>query len=40
MGMAGIVTPSRISHHLGISKEYGISVLPSVILTSRVSIRS
>src|SRR5580765_7756270 len=40
MGMAGIVTPSRISHHFGISNEYGISLLPSVILTSRVSRRS
>src|SRR2546425_5243432 len=40
MGMAGIDTPSRISHHLGISNEYGISALPSVILTSRVSSRS
>src|SRR5882672_516392 len=40
MGMAGIVTPSRISHHFGISNEYGISPLPSVILTSRVSSRS
>src|SRR6266550_3486548 len=40
MGMAGIVTPSRISHHLGISNEYGISALPSVIRTSRVSSRS
>src|SRR5437667_2262192 len=40
MGMAGIVTPSRISHHFGISNEYGISLLPSVILTSRVSSRS
>src|SRR5258705_1594606 len=39
-GIAGIVTPSRISHHLGISNEYGISALPSVILTSRVSSRS
>src|SRR5438128_9179771 len=39
-GIAGIVTPSRISHHFGISNEYGISVFPSVILTSRVSIRS
>ena len=25
-----MVMPSRISHHLGISKEYGISVLPWV----------
>src|SRR5439155_14524076 len=33
-GIAGIVTPSRISHHFGISNEYGISVFPSVILTS------
>src|SRR3989475_724227 len=40
MGMAGMVTPSRISHHLGISKAYGTSGLPSVILTSRVSMRS
>src|SRR6266508_2612934 len=40
MGMAGIVTPSRISHHFGISNEYGISVLPSAILTSRVCSRS
>ncbi len=40
MGIAGIVTPSRISHHFGISKEYGISGLPSVIVTSRVSSRS
>ena len=40
MGMAGIVTPSRISHHFGISNEYGISLLPSVIFTSRDSIRS
>src|SRR5262245_3223974 len=39
-GIAGIVTPSRISHHLGISNEYGISVFPSVILISRVSRRS
>src|SRR6266849_3431380 len=39
-GMAGIVTPSRISHHLGFSNEYGISAFPSVSLTSRVSIRS
>src|SRR5216110_202013 len=39
-GIAGIVTPSRISHHFGISKEYGISELPSVIFTSRVSSRS
>src|SRR5207302_4580267 len=39
-GMAGIVTPSRISHHLGISNEYGTSALPSVIFTSRVSMRS
>jgi hypothetical protein len=39
-GIAGIVTPSRISHHFGISNEYGISVLPSVILTSRNSRRS
>src|SRR5204863_4049412 len=39
-GIAGIVTPSRISHHFGISNEYGISVLPSVILTGRVSSRS
>src|SRR6266508_3755751 len=40
MGMAVIVTPSRISHHFGISNEYGISVLPSAILTSRVCSRS
>src|SRR5215510_4189511 len=40
MGMAGMVTPSRISHHLGISNEYGISALPSVIFTSHVSSRS
>ena len=40
MGIAGIVTPSRISHHFGISKEYGTSGLPSVIFTSRVSSRS
>src|SRR6267378_6799316 len=39
IGIAGIVTPSRISHHLGISNEYGISALPSVTLISRVSIR-
>src|SRR5207245_9678262 len=39
-GIAGIVTPSRISHHLGISNEYGISALPSVSLTSRDSSRS
>src|SRR2546430_1787919 len=39
-GIAGIVTPSRISHHLGISNEYGISGLPSVGFTSRVSNRS
>src|SRR5206468_890450 len=39
-GIAGMVTPSRISHHFGISNEYGISVLPSVILTSRDSSRS
>src|SRR5439155_20401537 len=39
-GMAGIVTPSRISHHLGISNEYGTSALPSVIFTSRVSRRA
>ena len=37
--MAGIVTPSRISHHFGISNENGISALPSVIFTSRISIR-
>src|SRR5207249_3175247 len=36
MGMAGIETPSRISHHFGISKEYGTSGFPSVILISRV----
>ena len=35
-----MVTPSRISHHLGISKENGISALPSVILTGWVSSRS
>src|SRR2546423_6080005 len=40
MGMAGIVTPSRISHHFGISNAYGISALPSVILTGRHSSRS
>src|SRR5713101_4123247 len=28
-GIAGMVTPSRISHHLGFSNEYGISTLPS-----------
>src|SRR6266850_2097208 len=39
-GMAGIVTPSRISHHLGFSNEYGTSVLPSVILMARLSSRS
>src|SRR5215470_3337895 len=39
-GIAGIVTSSRISHHLGISNEYGISELPSVSLTSRLSRRS
>src|SRR5438094_3469645 len=39
-GIAGIVTPSRISHHFGISNENGISSLPSVSFTSRVSIRS
>src|SRR3989442_15097212 len=39
-GIAGMVTPSRISHHLGISNEYGISALPSVSLTSRDSSRS
>src|SRR5881296_817079 len=39
-GIAGIVTPSRISHHLGISNEYGISELPSVISTPRLSSRS
>src|SRR5438046_3135940 len=39
-GIAGIVTPSRISHHLGISSEYGTSALPSVIFTSRVSRRA
>src|SRR6266849_2048687 len=39
-GIAGMVTPSRISHHLGISNEYGISTLPSVSLTSRDSSRS
>jgi len=38
-GIAGIVTPSRISHHFGISNEYGISALPSAIFTSRVSRR-
>src|SRR2546426_829084 len=38
-GIAGMVTPSRISHHLGISNEYGISTLPSVSLTSRDSSR-
>ena len=35
-----MVTPSRISHHLGISNAYGTSELPSVIFTSRVSMRS
>src|SRR6267143_2186349 len=39
-GIAGIVTPSRISHHLGISNEYGTSGLPSVSFTSRVSRRA
>src|ERR1700694_369923 len=39
-GMAGMVTPSRISHHLGFSKEKGVSELPSVILTGRDSSRS
>src|SRR4029434_10380473 len=39
-GMAGMVTPSRISHHLGISKENGVSVLPSLGFTARVSRRS
>src|SRR5712691_679268 len=39
-GMAGIVTPSRISHHLGFSNENGVSELPSVILTGRDSSRS
>src|SRR5262245_15072750 len=40
MGMAGIVTPSRISHHFGISNEYGTSGFPSVIFTDRVSSRA
>src|SRR5499433_3194236 len=40
MGIAGMDTPSRISHHFGISNAYGTSGLPSVILTSRVSMRS
>ena len=40
MGMAGMLTPSRISHHFGFSKENGVSVLPSVILTGRLSSRS
>src|ERR1051326_976455 len=39
-GIAGIVTPSRSSHHFGISKENGISSFPSVGFTSRVSMRS
>src|SRR5262250_1228406 len=39
-GMAGIVTPSRISHHLGISKAYGVSGLPSVVFMGRTSSRS
>src|SRR5829696_2320313 len=38
--MAGIVTPSRISHHFGISKENGISSLPSVTATGLLSRRS
>src|SRR5262247_1036875 len=29
-GIAGMVMPSRISHHFGISKENGTSSLPSV----------
>src|ERR1700730_3147510 len=40
MGMAGMVTPSRISHHFGFSKAKGVSELPSVILTGRVVRRS
>src|SRR2546426_8970915 len=40
MGMAGMLTPSRISHHFGFSKENGVSALPSVILTGRLSSRS
>src|SRR5256885_3973326 len=40
IGMAGIVMPSRISHHFGISNEYGISGLPSVTYTVRVSRRA
>jgi hypothetical protein len=39
-GMAGIETPSRISHHLGISNVNGVSVFPSVGLTGRDSMRS
>ena len=39
-GMAGMVTPSRISHHLGFSNEYGTSGLPSVIRTGWISRRS
>src|SRR5262249_8318863 len=38
--IAGIETPSRISHHFGISKENGVSGLPSVTLTGRDSSRS
>src|SRR3989442_10903984 len=38
-GIPGNVTPSRISHHSGISNGYGIAPLPSVILTSRASSR-
>src|SRR5436309_15767224 len=40
MGMAGIETHSRIAHHFGISNEYGVSGFPSVIFTSRGSMRS
>src|SRR5436190_3844004 len=39
-GMAGMVTPSRISHHFGFSNENGISSLPSVIVTGLLSTRS
>src|SRR5437870_13500318 len=39
-GIAGIVTPSRISHHLGISNEYGMSSWLPFSLTSLHSGRS